>query len=217
MRQFTLISFDLCPFVQRSIITLKRKGIRFKICFIDLANKPDWFLKLSPTGKVPLLIVKQSGQPDEIVFESAVINEYLDEVNPPALMPADALVRAKHRAFIEFTSQLLVIQYKLTHAKSAEDKATHTNELKKQLARLMNEVKLPLFAGANFSLIDAAIAPLIMRQRLIDREWNLDVIASNETCRKYAKNLLQRPAVRGSVIHGFAEKYIASIRQSGGF
>lgn len=212
MRQFTLISFDLCPFVQRSIITLKRKGIRFKICFIDLANKPEWFLKISPTGKVPLLIVKQSGQQDEILFESAVINEYLDEINPPPLMPADALVRAKHRAFIEFTSQLLVIQYKLTHATSAKDKATHTHELKKQLVILMKEVKLPFFAGTNFSLIDAAIAPLIMRQRLIDREWRLDVIDSHEICRQYTKNLLQRPAVRGSVVHGFAEKYLASLR-----
>lgn len=212
MRQFTLISFDLCPFVQRSIITLKRKGVRFKICFIDLAHKPEWFLKISPTGKVPLLIVKQSGQQDEILFESAVINEYLDEINPPALMPADALVRAKHRAFIEFTSQLLVVQYKLTHAKSAEERVTLVNELKQQLAILMAEVKLPLFAGANFSLIDAAIAPLIMRQRLIDREWQLDVIASNETCRQYAKNLLQRPSVRGSVIHGFAGKYLQTLR-----
>lgn len=212
MRQFTLISYDLCPFVQRSIITLKRKGIRFKICFIDLAHKPDWFVKISPTGKVPLLIVKQSGQQDEILFESAVINEYLDEINPPALMPADALVRAKHRAFIEFTSQLLLVQYKLAHGKSAEEKATQVTELKRQMATLMLEVKLPLFAGANFSLIDAAIAPLIMRQRLIDREWNLDVIASNETCRQYAKNLLQRPSVRGSVIHGFAEKYLQSLK-----
>ena len=216
MRQFTLISYDLCPFVQRSIITLKRKGIRFKICFIDLAHKPEWFLKISPTGKVPLLIVRQSGQQDEILFESAVINEYLDEINPPALMPVDALERAKHRAFIEFTSQLLVVQYKLTHAKNTEERITQVNELKRQMAILMNEVKLPLFAGAHFSLIDAAIAPLIMRQRLIDREWNLNVISSIATCREYAKNLLQRPAVRGSVIHGFAEKYIASIRQSGG-
>lgn len=212
MRQFTLISFDLCPFVQRSIITLKRKGIRFKICFIDLPNKPEWFLKISPTGKVPLLIVRQSGQQDEILFESAVINEYLDEVNPPALMPADALVRAKHRAFIEFTSQLLVVQYKLTHAKNAEDKTALVVELKRQMAILMQEVQLPLFAGTNFSLIDAAIAPLIMRQRLIDREWNLDVIESNETCKKYAKNLLQRPSVRGSVVHGFAEKYLQTLR-----
>lgn len=210
MRQFTLISYDLCPFVQRSIITLKRKGIRFKLCFIDLAHKPDWFLKLSPTGKVPLLIVKQSGQNDEVLFESAVINEYLDEINPPALMPANALVRAKHRAFIEFTSQLLVEQYKLTHAKTDDDRAAHENELKKQLSVLMAEVKLPLFAGTNFSLIDAAIAPLLMRQRLIDREFHLDVIAANDICRQYTKNLLQRPSVRGSVIHGFAEKYVAS-------
>lgn len=213
MPAFTLISFDLCPFVQRSVITLREKNIRFKISFIDLENKPAWFLKLSPTGKVPLLIVSENGRRDEILFESAVINEYLDEMNAPQLMPADALPRAKHRAFIEFTSQLLVVQYKLTHAKNDLDRMTHCNDLKRQLGVLMQEVQLPYFSGKNFSLIDAAIAPLLMRQRLVDRTFGYDVIISNSTCRQYAKHLLKRPSVRESVIRGFAEKYSASIKE----
>ena len=65
-----LISFDLCPFVQRSVITLLEKDIPFKRTNIDLANKPDWFLQISPLGKVPVLKIDGN-----ILFESAVINE----------------------------------------------------------------------------------------------------------------------------------------------
>ena len=85
-----LISFKLCPFVQRSVITLKHKGVPFEVKYIDLENKPDWFLRLSPTGKVPVLKVG-----DTVLFESAVINEYLNDVNPPSMHPADPLDRAR--------------------------------------------------------------------------------------------------------------------------
>ncbi len=78
-----LISFNLCPFVQRSVITLNKKGIDYKITYIDLADKPDWFLALSPLGKVPVL---KHG--DEVLFESAVINEYLDEITPQQITEA---------------------------------------------------------------------------------------------------------------------------------
>ncbi len=68
-----LISFKICPYVQRSVITLKEKNVDFDIEYIDLANKPEWFLKISPLGRVPVLQVGE-----EVLFESAVINEYLD-------------------------------------------------------------------------------------------------------------------------------------------
>ena len=96
-----LISFDLCPFVQRSVITLLEKNIPFKRTNIDLANKPDWFLQISPLGKVPVLRINGN-----ILFESAVINEYLDEITPPSMHPQDSLQKAVNRAWIEFGSEL---------------------------------------------------------------------------------------------------------------
>ena len=77
MANHTLISFDICPFVQRSVITLEEKGVKYNIKYIELENKPDWFLAISPFGKVPVLQVN-----DKVLFESAVINEYLDETVP---------------------------------------------------------------------------------------------------------------------------------------
>ena len=92
-----LISFKVCPYVQRSVITLNHKNCDYKITFIDIMNPPDWFLKLSPLGKIPIL--KVNGK--EVLFESAVINEYIDDVTPGTLKPDDPLTLAKNRAWIE--------------------------------------------------------------------------------------------------------------------
>ncbi len=88
-----LVSYHLCPYVQRAAIAADEEGIALRREFIDLSAKPDWFLALSPTGKVPLLRVGEA-----VLFESAAICEYLDETSPsPALLPADPLGRARHR------------------------------------------------------------------------------------------------------------------------
>src|SRR5258707_4689745 len=97
-----LISHKLCPYVQRAVIALTEKGVAFERVDIDLANKPDWFLKVSPLGKTPVLLVGEHA-----IFESAVILEYLEETQPKPLHPADALRRAEHRAFIEYGSAVL--------------------------------------------------------------------------------------------------------------
>jgi len=82
MRKLTLISHVLCPYVQRAVIALKEKGVDYERIDIDLANKPDWFLKISPLGKVPVLKVG-----DEVIFESAVIAEFLEDTVAPPLHP----------------------------------------------------------------------------------------------------------------------------------
>src|ERR1700738_4748578 len=81
-----LISHKLCPYVQRAVIALTEKGVPFERIDIDLANKPDWFLAISPLGKTPVLLVG-----DSAIFESAVILEYLEETQAKPLHPADPL------------------------------------------------------------------------------------------------------------------------------
>ena len=89
-----LVSHHLCPYVQRAVIALTEKGVPFTRENIDLANRPDWFKTISPTGKVPLLIV--GGH--HVLFESAAICDYLDETVEPRLHPEDPAERAQHRA-----------------------------------------------------------------------------------------------------------------------
>ncbi len=62
MSQYKLLSFDVCPYVHRSVITLKEKGVPYDIEYIDLGDPPGWFLAASPLGKVPILFVEDQVQ-----------------------------------------------------------------------------------------------------------------------------------------------------------
>jgi glutathione S-transferase len=106
--RLTLVSHLLCPYVQRAASALREKGVPFERVVIDLVDKPDWFVKISPLGKVPLLRVPRPEGGESILFESNVICEYIEETQPgPRLHPEDALQRAEHRAWMEFGSAIL--------------------------------------------------------------------------------------------------------------
>ena len=108
MAALKLISHKLCPYVQRAVIALTEKGVPFERIDIDLASKPDWFLKLSPLGKVPVLVVTGDDGKEVALFESNVICEYIEDTLAGArLHPRDALDRAQHRAWMEFGSTIL--------------------------------------------------------------------------------------------------------------
>src|SRR4051794_36964495 len=110
-----LISFPLCPFVHRVATLLLEKGEPFTRRYIDLRNKPDWFLALSPRGRVPVLVV--DGRP---LFESAAIMEFVDETVGAPLLPADPFERARQRAFISFGGDVFMALYK-AHVAQSED------------------------------------------------------------------------------------------------
>ena len=76
---------------------MRAKDVEFEVTYINLREKPDWFLKLSPHGKVPVLKVD-----DELLFESNAIAEFLDETVPPRLHPEHPVERARNRAWTDF-------------------------------------------------------------------------------------------------------------------
>ncbi|MFO7958068.1 MAG: glutathione S-transferase family protein [Candidatus Brocadiia bacterium] len=155
-----LISFPLCPFVQRSVILLKHKNVPFELTLLNPQELPDWFLERSPTGKVPLLLVDQ----DTAVFESAVISEYVDEITPPPMLPTAPLERALERAWIAFVSDLVMAMHRWMTAPTEEAFRTAGDEAAKGLQRLEAQCKAaPCFSGPDLSLLDAALAPVLMR------------------------------------------------------
>ncbi|MBK8182696.1 MAG: glutathione S-transferase family protein [Candidatus Competibacteraceae bacterium] len=211
---YQLISFVLCPYVQRSVITLKEKQVPFTITYIDLQNPPDWFLAISPMGKVPVLRMAQ----DQVLFESAVINEYLDETNPPPLHPQDPWRRAHNRAWIEFGSNLIGRQYRML---VAADEGAFVQERDSLLADLRYvEQQLgegPFFNGAAFSLADTAYAPLLSRLDLIERRYPQGLLAATPKIAAWSEALLAKLAVRESVVADFEERFITYYAGQGGF
>ena len=205
-----LISFKLCPYVQRAVIALKEKGLDFKITYIDLKNKPEWFKKLSPMGKVPVLKVG-----DTVLFESAVIAEYLDETNPPALHPADPLLKAKNRAWIEYASELFMGLYRFVTASQPGQCDNLQGELRLRLERLEGELGSgPFFNGPDFALVDACFAPFFMRLALVEEQQPMRLLKGLPRVERWSRALLARPSVRASVVEDFPELFADSLRQS---
>jgi glutathione S-transferase len=190
-----LISHKLCPYVQRAVIALTEKGVAFERIDIDLANKPDWFLAISPLGKTPVLQVG-----DTAIFESAVILEYLEETQPRPLHPADALVRAEHRAWIEFGSTVL---NDIAGFYAAPDEATFkakTAQLEQRFARLETRVVAgPWFDGENFSLVDAVFSPVFRYFDVFDEIADFGILAGKPKLKRWRKVLTARPSVRSAV------------------
>lgn len=151
-----LVSHVLCPYVQRAAIVLAEKGVPFERRDIDLVNKPGWFMKISPLGKTPVLLVG-----DTAIFESAVICEYLEETALPRLHPTNALQRAQHRSWMEFGSALLNLIGAFYNASDETALLARAGEIRARLAQIEAQLgEGPYFAGEPFSIVDAVFAPV---------------------------------------------------------
>lgn len=155
-----LISTKRCPFVQRSVITLNHKGIDHRMTFVDTDNPPQWFREISPLGQVPVLRVDG----ETVIFESAVINEFLDDVTPGQLHPSDPLQRALNKSWIEFGGGCCSLTFDLMVAPDQQTYEDIVAELAAKLGRVEQVFgDGPYFNGEKFALIDAAYAPIFIR------------------------------------------------------
>ncbi|MFJ1312173.1 glutathione S-transferase family protein [Agrobacterium sp. P15N1-A] len=216
-QDLTLISHPLCPFVQRAVIVLREKGVGFDRVNVDLSAKPDWFLALSPTGKVPVLKVRQPNGQDAILFESVVICEYLNETQVGVSMyPDDALLRARHRAWIEFATQTFADGWQFLHAKDVETADARRTSFSDRLSKIEAELgDGPYFAGADFGLVDAVYAPLFRYFGIIDAAVADTIFASLPRLTAWRAALAERPSVRNAVIGTYPDLFRDHLRQQG--
>ena len=208
-----LISFKTCPFVQRAVITLKHKQIDYDITYIDLAEPPDWFLELSPLGKVPVLKVD-----DEVLFESAVINEYLDEITGGELQPGEPLARARNRAWIEFASNMLGNLYMMKMSKDEASYRKYRDRLISQLQRVENRLgEGPWFNGEDFSLADTSFAPLFRQNSVAQNRLSVIDPETMPRIDAWARRLLALPEISESVVDDFEDLYLAAMQKNGSY
>jgi glutathione S-transferase len=190
-----LISHKLCPYVQRAVIALTEKGVAFERVDVDLADKPGWFLAISPLGRTPVLQVG-----DTAIFESAVILEYLEETQAKPLHPSSALRRAEHRGWIEFGSTVLsdiAGFYSAPDEVAFEAKAT---QLEARFARLEARVAAaPWFDGEDFSLVDAVFGPVFRYFDVFDEIGDFGILAGKPKLTRWRGFLAARPSVRTAV------------------
>ena len=194
-----LISFNVCPFVQRSVILMEEKGVDYDIDFIDVYDPPAWFLEISPTGKVPVLQVD-----GEILFESNVIGEYLEEVYDPKFHPADPLIKAKNRAWMEYTSSLYSGTFNLMMAKSKGSADKFIDQMR-DIQKSLDEVKQnrPWFNGDEFSMVDMFAAPYFVRVDFFKKNFNVDILEGCANLQDWSERLLAKQSVQDSIVKDF--------------
>jgi RNA polymerase-associated protein len=183
----TLYSGTTCPFSQRCRIVLYEKGMDFQIVDVDLFNKPEDLAVMNPYNRTPVLVER-----DLILYESNIINEYIDDRFPhPQLMPADPVMRARARLFLfRFENELF------THIESLEKGNQKVADKARQMVRDSLTQIAPVFVkqkymlGDEYSMLDVAIAPLLWR---IDY-YGIQIPKQAAPLLKYAERLFSRPA-----------------------
>jgi len=190
-----LISHTLCPYVQRAVISLTEKGVAFERTYIDLAEKPDWFLAVSPLGKTPVLLVDQVP-----IFESAVILEYLEETQPNPLHHNAALERARHRAWIEFGSAVLNDIAGFYSVRDEDAFQGKIAALRDRFVRLESELKAgPFFYGDRFSLVDVVFGPVFRYFDVFDQIGDFGILTGLTRIPVWRDALARRDSIRSAV------------------
>ncbi len=196
------------------MILLRAKNVEFKVTYINLQDKPDWFLKISPHGKVPVLVV------DEIpLFESNAIAEYLDEVAPPRCHPEDAIERARNRAWTDFVGDFAKALSSTYYTKSRAETDAAIEASPKAIGKLEDALASrkgnggPYFNGPELSLVDAAYAPFLQRFALVEPKLGTNLLKDFPLVQAWSDALLANETVTGAVVDTFAEKFVASLKR----
>jgi RNA polymerase-associated protein len=187
-----LYSGTTCPFSQRCRFVLFEKGMDFEIRDVDLYNKPEDISIMNPYGQVPILVER-----DLILYESNIINEYIDERFPhPQLMPADPVMRARARLFLfNFERELFVHVQQLERRDHNKDSSKLMERARQQIRDRLTQLT-PIFMknkfmlGEDFSMLDVAIAPLLWR---LDH-YAIEMPKTAAPLMKYAERIFSRPA-----------------------
>jgi glutathione S-transferase len=203
-----LISHPLCPYVHRAAALLTELGVPFTMRYVDLQNKPKWFMELSPRGKVPVLLA--DGTP---IFESNVILEYLGERFAPELLLTDPLARARRRMWMEIANDLLTTNYKIAIAATKHERDAAVTAARDALARFEPLlVHGPFLAGDKPGLVDFAAGPALVRFEKLRSELGIDVYANLSRIAAWSHAVTSRPAFRDTLIADFDERYHAFVK-----
>lgn len=197
----TLMSHHLCPYVQRAVISLTEKKAKFDRTYIDLANKPDWFLEISPLGKTPTLKVG-----DKAIFESSAILEYLEDTISPSLHPEDPITKAGNRSWIEFGSSVLNDIGGLYNAPDEKNFQAKIKILSDKFQQIEDKLEDgPYFNGNDFSLVDAVFGPVFRYFDVFDRINCFGIFKDKPKVQKWRRALQERPSIQSAVTENYED------------
>lgn len=199
--ELKLISAEVCPFAQRSRLVLIEKGLEHDLVEVDLRNKPAWFEEISPYSKVPVLV-----HGEHRIWESNVINEYLEEAFPERrLTPQTAAGRALMRIWMAYDDQKFVpATYKVLLAKDDREKRKHYAETIVEAFRFMESEALakrkggPWWLGERLTLADLSIYPHMERLAVLSAYRGVDMPGDCTRLREWLAAMQERASVQAT-------------------
>jgi glutathione S-transferase len=194
-----LFSARVCPYAHRTRLILREKGVEFEYTEVDLQNKPTRFLAVSPYGKVPALV-----HDGATIYESAIINEYLDEVfEHPRFMPQAPVPRAKLRIWIDYCDDYFITDhYALLKNLDAAQHGTLLQKAERNFRFIENEglAKLskagPYWLGSEPTLVDFAWYPFFERLPAWTHYRGLDLPDDCVRLKRWLDAMSSRASVR---------------------
>lgn len=199
-----VISYTICPFVQRITALLEAKDIPYEIEFISLRNKPQWFLDISPNGQVPILVTEHG----DSLFESDAIAEYLDEAYPalqPDLTPAQ---KALNRAWSHLGSKQYMVQCGAQSSKDGETLALRTEKMAAAFAKVEKVLGEARYFNSNsLSMVDIAWLPVLHRAHIIREKTGYDFLVGFPKTRQWQKRLMATGLAEKSISEQFPDRF----------
>jgi glutathione S-transferase len=201
-----LVSHTLCPYVHRAAAMMHEKAVPFERRYIDLKAKPDWFLAISPRGKVPVLLLD-----DRPLFESQAIIEFIDETHPPSLMGTDPFERARQRAWVAVADDLSNAQYRLFIAPSPEEQQAAAEALAPIAGRYEEAIAEGVITSEGFGLGHLALASSALRFAVVEKALGVRVLPAAPRFEALVRRLALRPSIFGTVPDDYAEIFIGKL------
>ncbi|MDV7141590.1 glutathione S-transferase family protein [Tropicimonas sp. TH_r6] len=199
-----IVSFKICPFVQRVTAMLEAKNVPYDVEYIQLSAKPDWFLDLSPTAQVPLLVTETG----VALFESDAIVEYIDEITAPLQNDLTPEQRAIQRAWSYQASKHYLVQ--CATLQSADQCAFQDRMSKLGKAFERAEARLgdgPYFSGTELGNVDIAWLPLLHRAALVEQHSGHDMLTAYPRVKAWQAALMATGLAERSVPQDFDARF----------
>ena len=199
-----VVSFKICPFVQRVTALLEAKGLDYEIEYISLSNKPQWFLDISPNGQVPVLVT-ESGR---ALFESDAIVEYLDEAYAPLEAGVDAEQRAINRAYSYLGSKQYLVQCSTMRSADTNVYTERSAKMNKALTNIAAAKSAGrFFGGDQLGIVDMAWVPVLHRALIVKRHTGVDLLETWPSLQQWQANLDDTGLFEASCADDFEEAF----------
>ena len=190
--------------MQRVTALLEAKNKSYEVEYINLSDKPEWFLQISPNAQVPILITNEN----EVLFESDALVEYIEEVVPETLFDPSPVIKTQERAWSYLASKHYLVQCSAQRSNNKEILIERSEKLKKAFEKLDQRLTgNKFFNGGTIGMVDIAWLPLLHRAAIIEANSGYDFIGSFGKVKALQENILGSGLCEKSVSKDFEERF----------